>query len=441
MSRNKGTFNFSANFEPLLKAPLDSRQVVNTYADLTDPSTWVDANGNVWLYNGAIVGVANDASTTRNGIYILLDAANYTVGSSWSIASSSGGGGTINGGENLLGGDASIFSDVMSGVLRFRTLKAGNGINLEPSGNTIIIDSSGAGLTYQSTLDPSLATPSTVGGYPAGTTVSSLLGDSFTDFVDNLLFPTVYPTFVAPSNTYTTNVSSLNLIGSSINITSTAGFNRGQILIGSTFQAYRSGVPASYIYTDPSNNTLLIDVSSASVSNIQTINGYAVKIGTQTFTSRVVYTAGPQPYDSKGNAYSSPLPSGVTGGLSSSTEGVYPLYATTSSITVYTQQSLVSMLTGNNVQISMVAESGGNKQTFDIPDAWTGSPTSRPLAGIGTYNTVSSSWDHQGGSQGASLSYWTTSAVSHSISGNLVNYTRYTYNGTDRSSILIRLEF
>jgi len=84
MSRNKGTFNFSANFEPLLKAPLDARQVVGTFADLTDPSTWKDADELVWLYNGLIVGVGNDADPSLNGAYFLKDADNYTNALSWS---------------------------------------------------------------------------------------------------------------------------------------------------------------------------------------------------------------------------------------------------------------------------------------------------------------------------------------------------------------------
>lgn len=80
MSRVKGTFIFSANFEPLLKAPLDARQIVGSYTDLVDPSAWKDSEGNVWLYNGATVVVTNDPSS---GIYWLKDANNYQLYSSW----------------------------------------------------------------------------------------------------------------------------------------------------------------------------------------------------------------------------------------------------------------------------------------------------------------------------------------------------------------------
>lgn len=83
MSRNKGTFNFSANFEPTLKEPLDSRQKVGTYADLTTAATWQDANGNIWLYDGIIVSVSNDSDTAKNGIYRLITASGYSNIANW----------------------------------------------------------------------------------------------------------------------------------------------------------------------------------------------------------------------------------------------------------------------------------------------------------------------------------------------------------------------
>jgi hypothetical protein len=99
------------------------------------------------------------------------------------------------------------------------------------------------------------------------------------------------------------------------------------------------------------------------------------------------------------------------------------------------------MLSGNNIVFNMVTESGGNKQSFDIPDAWTGSPTNRPLQGIETYNGFSMNWEYEGGTAATSLAKWSTSPTTHTIETNSVNYTRYTYNGVDRGSIQIRLKF
>ena len=100
MSRNKGTFNFAANFEVLAKAPLDAKQLVGTYADLTLAVTWEDGDGGIWLYDGAIVSVSSDPTPEKNGIYYLSDAANYNLTTSW--IHGGGGSGTITGGTNGL---------------------------------------------------------------------------------------------------------------------------------------------------------------------------------------------------------------------------------------------------------------------------------------------------------------------------------------------------
>jgi hypothetical protein len=82
MSRSKGTFNFAANFEGLLKAPIDSRQLVGTYGDLTSIASWSGSTGD-WLYNGAIVAVGSDPTTANNGIYWLCDSTDYTNPTNW----------------------------------------------------------------------------------------------------------------------------------------------------------------------------------------------------------------------------------------------------------------------------------------------------------------------------------------------------------------------
>jgi hypothetical protein len=83
MARNKGTFNFSNNFEVLNKAPLDARIVVGTKANLIDPSIWRDAANLVWLYKGIVVSVTSDTSTDNNGLYFLTDETQYTDYNYW----------------------------------------------------------------------------------------------------------------------------------------------------------------------------------------------------------------------------------------------------------------------------------------------------------------------------------------------------------------------
>jgi hypothetical protein len=128
------------------------------------------------------------------------------------------------------------------------------------------------------------------------------------------------------------------------------------------------------------------------------------------------------------------LTAGDTTIINRTFEGVYPLFATTVGITTLTKQTLLSMSTTPAPVggMALVAETGGNKQKFETPDAWT---AIHPLTNVQTYNTISSAWESTG------LGTWTTSSTTETIQGNIVNYTRYTYNGSDRGSVQIRLVF
>src|SRR5690606_15991849 len=108
------------------------------------------------------------------------------------------------------------------------------------------------------------------------------------------------------------------------------------------------------------------------------------------FSGTVTYLTGPQPKDSSGADYQTGLAGGTSPVQTASFEGVYPLFATTSSITALTKQALYSMLSGNNIELNLTAETGGNKQKFEVPAAWI---NSRPLTAVQYFNTVSNQYD------------------------------------------------
>lgn len=68
MARELGAFNFSGSLEVKRTAPLDARTLVKTASELTNEATWLDNDGNCWLYNGIVVTVTDDA-----GQYMLLN--------------------------------------------------------------------------------------------------------------------------------------------------------------------------------------------------------------------------------------------------------------------------------------------------------------------------------------------------------------------------------
>lgn len=82
MSRLRGIFDFSANYEPTYSAPLDARTVVDLKSDLIAQATWDVGDGSSYLFNGLLVCVTKD-TVDNNGLYILLDAAKFNAESSW----------------------------------------------------------------------------------------------------------------------------------------------------------------------------------------------------------------------------------------------------------------------------------------------------------------------------------------------------------------------
>ena len=70
MARNKGTFQFAANFEVKAAAALDPRVVVATKAELVAKETWPYDGDTVYLYKGILVAVQEE-----NAIYMLTDTS------------------------------------------------------------------------------------------------------------------------------------------------------------------------------------------------------------------------------------------------------------------------------------------------------------------------------------------------------------------------------
>lgn len=78
MARNKGTFQFAANFEIKAAEALDPRMVVNTFSDLTNKETWPYDGDTLYVYNGMVVSVIDDGA-----LYMLINKDNVLDKSSW----------------------------------------------------------------------------------------------------------------------------------------------------------------------------------------------------------------------------------------------------------------------------------------------------------------------------------------------------------------------
>jgi hypothetical protein len=257
---------------------------------------------------------------------------------------------------------------------------------------------------------------SSASGYDTIPQGSTFTAQTFTEMMNRMLYPTLYPSLVNPSNGFSLSQAGFQEIGLDTALNFTASFNRGSINPQYTATSpYRSGLPNTYNYTGTgvSNNP------STSLSNTETVASYIVPQGYQTWTGSVSYDIGVQPKDSVGVDFNTPLAAGTTSPNTVWINGVYPPFATTVAIGTLTKQSLQTMT--SLIQVSMVAETGGVNQRIDIPIVWSA------ITGLEQFNTLSNTWD------GINLSSFTTpiapTTVTHTIQGNTVTYNRYTYQG------------
>ncbi len=145
-----------------------------------------------------------------------------------------------------------------------------------------------------------------VGGISQGDTIEE--GTDLTGLVRQLLYKTFFPSLSSPSASLSLSFPSHVEAGYTDNLTISMSFNPGAIMgdvVGGSWdssvkQNNRAGSVSHYIIEGENNGTS----SSRSLGEIT--------VGDQTlsYSGKVHYNQGPQPLDSEGEPYSSPLPSG-----------------------------------------------------------------------------------------------------------------------------------
>ena len=272
--------------------------------------------------------------------------------------------------------------------------------------------------------DKTLTMPNAVGGIAKGTALSELEGKSYDAILDDLLFPTVNPTFTAPSATIKlSGYAATQEVGATAPTASdfTTSFSAGAITLNGVKQNDRAGAldaDASFIYY------------GGSVDNTELPT--AVALGDTSYQYHAEYAEGPQPKDNKGNDYDSPLAAGSVNSSTVKVNGTFPWFASTadaSEDSPVVKQSLVAwnatagaMSTGN----FELQPSGTLPQVFKLP---------RQLKTLQMLNTVSNAMETIGTTD------YTESAETIEINGNEREYYVYTYNGSTRGSVTLLAKF
>lgn len=283
----------------------------------------------------------------------------------------------------------------------------------------------GSGSYASAIEDKDLTMPNAVGGIAKGTKLSDIEGKSYDAIFDDLLFPTVNPTFTAPSvslklddnkTSIVEEVGGVDISGVVLDVVVT--FNKGAINLNGVKQNDRSGnlneESSFYFYDEVSTNTTFPAQS---------------ELGNHTITYRAYYAEGPQPKDNKGNNYSSPLAAGYVDSNKITINGTYPWYASTDASGVV-KQALVAwdttvgtMSTGNFT----LQPSGTTPQVFVLP---------RQLKTLQMLNTVSNQMETIGTTE------WTeTTSEGYNNTHPKQTHYIYTYNGAARGSVTLLAKF
>ena len=288
-------------------------------------------------------------------------------------------------------------------------------------GTTSEIDA--ASSEYESMIaDKNLTTPNAVGGIAKGTKVSALEGKTYSEMFDDLLFPTVNPTFTAPTASIAwKNYATVQEVGSAgpTSANFTTGYNAGAINLNGVKQANRGGThdtANSFVYVngDATNKTLPTKLA----------------LGSTKFKYRAAFGEGPQPKNNKGGNYSSPLAAGTVDSGEISVNGTYPWYASTATAGSLTKQSLVAWNSTagamSSGEFSVQPHTAAAPQMFKLP---------RKASSLQMYNTVAKAFET------VALSDWTETSGSETINGNTQTYYTYSYKGDARGSVKLIVKF
>jgi len=272
----------------------------------------------------------------------------------------------------------------------------------------------------------------TVGGVSAGTAPFSA-ATSIHEIIQQIFYPRIAPVYNPQrDSSLTLNPGTLLFeVNQTIStLVLNSAFTRG-IYTGGIYQKI-GGLPTSYVYSGPDISPS-VTATTSNLTNSYTLNNYIVSLGYNIWTLQVNYGEGDIPVYDTNEPY--PVPIFTNSGFTTTTdrfEGVYPLFANSTTINTKTRQTLVSIITSNTVEIYFAeGDNNDGRQYFEIADEWI---NSRSIKRVEQFSSIT---------QWTLDPYWTNiTSTTNTIQGVSVNYKRYTYAaGIDVGFRLIRLVF
>lgn len=255
----------------------------------------------------------------------------------------------------------------------------GSTISTDDNSGIEVLSGDTVNTIYNTALTPVLETPNDVGGIPAGTAVSDLTGKTVVDLWNDLLFPTVQPTYTIPTITMTGVATSTLEAGStySPNISvygdkNDAGiYTQLRILTGSTAlftdttltTGATTNIGPQFGFADPNNPNIRYTISPTPYSE-----SFTVPLGSSlVYKADGNYNAGLAKQDNKGvydvrtpAVRSVNAPQALSNNFSSTTytiTGIYP-YFYGDSATLPTPTSIAAAIQAGTETKVLFAASG-----------------------------------------------------------------------------------
>ena len=272
--------------------------------------------------------------------------------------------------------------------------------------------------TYSTTLNPNETMITPVGGIAAGTSVSSLKGQTFTNLFNSLLFPVLQPTTSNPTVSLSRSGEYLHEIGSTVDTVLTPSFTKG--LISNSWggdQGQYAGNPSTVVIEHNNTNHL---PSFTGTTIAQTTINHQVQQGDNDYTLRVTFSQGPTFLDSRGDPSLLPRYPGADFSASVNIHGTYPIFVGTYGGDLIKRN--LTNINANNITISQNYGETNNvrRHKIKIPTALINSRTTT----IQIWNNVANAY-----SDLPSSAFDVTNST-ETIHGGTVSYKLYTKNGS-----------
>jgi hypothetical protein len=266
---------------------------------------------------------------------------------------------------------------------------------------------------YNTALSPSLEMDATVGGIEAGTTVSDLTGKTFVDMFNDLLFPTVLPSYTQPTITLNGLSDTTKEIGSteSINVTGygvkndagdyqnirirtgTTSANVEVIIDNNPSETSVTNVPNQFGFPNPNNpNSGFTSIALSYTLTVPEPN-ISSTVSNVRYDTIGDYDSGLVIKDNKGDdTTTSPISSGTNNSTDRIITGIYPYFWGISS-TEPTASSIADEISGGTANKVLLQANGTITITFNATEEYLW------FAHLGNY-TTKSTWYVAEGNEG-----------------------------------------